>query len=224
MRIDVLTLFPEMFPSVLESSIMHRAISTSALQVYLTDIRDFTFTKNRQVDDYPYGGEAGMVIKPEPLWDTIDYVKEFNAGPVIYFTPQGKVLTQEIVKDLACHDGLILLCGHYKDIDNRIRESVVTEELSIGDYVLSGGELPALVLIDAIARLQPGVLSDIESAESDSFENKILGYPYYTRPKVFRGMSVPAVLLSGHHERVKQWRDAQALKITKLRRPDLLDE
>lgn len=224
MRIDVLTLFPEMFPCVLESSIMHRAISTSALQVYLTDIRDFTFSKNRQVDDYPYGGEAGMVIKPEPIWESIDYVRKLNAGPVIYFTPQGKVLTQEIVKNLAQQDGLILLCGHYKDIDNRIRESVVTEELSIGDYVLSGGELPALVLIDAVARLQPGVLSDIESAESDSFEKKILGYPYYTRPKVFRGMSVPEVLLSGHHERVKQWRDAQALKITKLRRPDLLDE
>ncbi len=225
MRFEVLTLFPSMFHSLLEASIVAKAIKQDALEVYLTDFRDFTFVKSRQVDDYPYGGEAGMVIKPEPVYRAVEFVKQQRpVSNLIYFTPQGRPLTQEIVREYAQKDSVMILCGHYKEIDQRIRDLLVTDEISLGDYVLSGGELPAMCFIDACARLQPGVLKDIESANSDSFENGLLGYPHYTRPVEFEGLKVPDVLLSGNHKKIEEWRNEKALEITSARRKDLLDE
>ncbi|MCD4651888.1 MAG: tRNA (guanosine(37)-N1)-methyltransferase TrmD [Candidatus Cloacimonetes bacterium] len=221
MRIDVLTLFPMMFQQFLQESIVGAAVAKSAIEPFITDIRDFSGNKHRQVDDYPFGGGAGMVLKPEPLISALEYLN-YEEAPVVYFTPQGKVLTQQLVKKYASLPRMILLCGHYKDIDQRVRDNYVTDELSIGDYVLSGGELPAMVLIDAVARLQDGVLSDIDSAATDSHEQGILGCPHYTRPAEYLGMEVPPVLLSGNHARIEVWRHEQAMKLTRERRPDLL--
>ncbi|MDP8233107.1 MAG: tRNA (guanosine(37)-N1)-methyltransferase TrmD [Candidatus Zophobacter franzmannii] len=225
MRFDVLTLFPAMFHSFLEGSIVAKAIKKDALEVSLVDFRDFTFLKSRQVDDYPYGGEAGMVIKPEPVFRAVEFLQDNDKSiPLIYFTPQGRPLTQAIVKQYAKEERVMILCGHYKDVDQRVRDTLVTDEISLGDYVLSGGELPAMCFIDACARLQPGVLKDIESANSDSFEDSILGYPYYTRPVEYQGMKVPEVLLSGNHKKIQEWRKQKALELTRQRRSDLLDE
>lgn len=224
MNIEVLTLFPKMFENFLQESILGIATREKALSVNLTDIRDFTHDKHRTVDDTPYGGGAGMVMKPEPLYEAISSVKKERDIPVIYFTPQGKLLTQKIVTKYSQMENLILLCGHYKEIDQRIRDKFVTEELSIGDYVLSGGEIPAMVMIDAIARLQEGVLGDIDSAMTDSHQNGILGCPHYTRPPEFKGMKVPEVLLSGNHKKIDEWRQQKALEITMKNRPDLLKD
>ncbi|MDN5353314.1 MAG: tRNA (guanine37-N1)-methyltransferase [Candidatus Cloacimonadota bacterium] len=224
MKIDVLTLFPGMFTNFLEESMVKIARDKKALEVRLTDIRDYAFNKHRSVDDYPYGGGAGMVLKPEPLYEAITAVKDESNVPVIYFTPQGKPLTQKIIRSYASANHLILLCGHYKEIDQRIRDSLVTAEYSIGDYVLSGGELPAMVFIDAVARLQEGVLNDSESAATDSHENGLLGAPHYTRPPEFRGMKVPEVLLSGNHAKIADWRRKKAIEKTTKIRPELLDE
>ena len=224
MNIEVLTLFPKMFENFLQESILGIATREKALSVNLTDIRDFTHDKHHTVDDTPYGGGAGMVMKPEPLYEAISSVKKEQDIPVIYFTPQGKLLTQKIVTKYSKMENLILLCGHYKEIDQRIRDKFVTEELSIGDYVLSGGEIPAMVMIDAIARLQEGVLGNIDSAMTDSHQNSILGCPHYTRPPEFKGMKVPEVLLSGNHKKIDKWRQQKAFKITLKNRPDLLKD
>ena len=224
MKIEILTLFPQMFENFLNESMIRIAIKQKAIVVNVTNIRDFAIDKNKTTDDYPYGGGAGMIMKPEPLYEAIQHVKKKKHIPVIYFTPQGKQLNQEMVNKYSKLKEIILLCGHYKEIDQRIRDFFVTDELSIGDYVLSGGEIPAMVFIDAITRLQKGVLSDIDSAKTDSFQNGMLGCPHYTRPPEFKGLKVPDVLISGNHKKIEEWRKQKALEITKKNRPDLIKD
>ena len=218
MKFDVLTLFPEMFQS-LEESIIGKAREKGLIEINLINIRDFSKDKHKKVDDTPYGGGAGMVMKPDVVYDAYASVKEENAK-VIYLSPQGKVLNQQKVKELSKENHLILLCGHYEGIDQRVLEEIVDEEISIGDYVLTGGELPAMVLIDAVSRYNNGVISE-ESRKEESFANGMLEYPQYTRPEVFEGVRVPEVLLSGHHENIEKWRREEALRATNLKRPDL---
>ena len=222
MKITVLTLFPNMFENFLQESMIGIAIREKALEVEVINIRDFAHDKHQTTDDSPYGGGAGMVMKPEPLYEAIQYARQDKEIPVIYFTPQGKLLHQETVGEYSKTDEIILLCGHYKEIDQRVRDSLVTCEISIGDYVLSGGEIPAMVFIDAIARLQDGVLGNIDSALTDSHQNGLLGCPHYTRPPEFLGMKVPEVLISGNHKKIDEWRAEKALEITRKNRPDLL--
>ena len=219
MKFDVLTLFPDMFKS-LEESIIGRAKEKKLIEINLINIRDFSKDKHKKVDDTPYGGGAGMVIKPDVVYDAYSSIKSEYAK-VIYLSPQGKVLNQDKVKELSKENHLILLCGHYEGIDQRVLDEIVDEEISIGDYVLTGGELPAMVLIDSVSRYVEGVLND-ESTKEESFSNKLLEYPQYTRPEEFRGRKVPEVLISGHHENIKKWREQKSLEITKLKRPDLL--
>jgi tRNA (guanine37-N1)-methyltransferase len=194
------------------------------------DIRDYATDKHRQVDDYPFGGGAGMVLKPEPIFACIEGIQAASAergepvDEVIYLTPDGEVLTQSLATELSLRKHLVLLAGHYKGVDQRVRDTIVTREISIGDYVLSGGELPALVLVDAVVRLVPGVLGDATSALGDSFQDDLLGPPVYTRPAVFRNLEVPPVLLSGDHDKIERWRDEERHRITRERRPELLDE
>ena len=221
MRFDVLTLFPEMFNS-LEESIIGRAKEKGLIEINLINIRDFSKDKHKKVDDTPYGGGAGMVIKPDVVYDAYFSIENKNAK-VIYLSPQGNVLTQSKVKELSKEQHLILLCGHYEGIDQRVLDEIVDEEISIGDYVLTGGELPAMVLIDSVSRYVGGVLKE-ESTKEESFSNKLLEYPQYTRPEEFRGRKVPEVLISGHHENIKKWREKKSLEVTKLKRPDLLRE
>lgn len=221
MKFDVLTLFPEMFSS-LEESIIGKAREKGLIEINLINIRDFSKDKHKKVDDTPYGGGAGMVMMPDVVYDAYSSIQDKNAK-VIYMSPQGKVLNQEKVQELSKEESLILLCGHYEGIDQRVLDEIVDEEISIGDYVLTGGELPAMVLIDAVSRYVKGVLND-ESTQEESFSNNRLEYPQYTRPEVFRGKRVPEVLLSGHHGNIKKWRDEQSLEITKIKRPDLLHE
>jgi tRNA (guanine37-N1)-methyltransferase len=224
-RVDVLTIFPEMLRSPLEHSILKRAQEFGKLEVRLIDIRAFSTDRHRMVDDMPYGGGAGMVMKPEPIFRAVEQLATDgdDAGPgrIILMTPQGEPFSQERARELAQEDHLVLLCGRYEGVDERVREHLVTDELSIGDYVLTGGELPALVVLDAVARLIPGVLGDEESPKHDSFTDDLLEYPHYTRPADFRGWTVPDVLLSGHHEEVDRWRRRQSLLRTLVRRPDL---
>ena len=208
MRIDILTLFPNMFAEILGSSILGRAQQRGLLTIQVWNIRDFALDKHRVVDDTPYGGGAGMVMKPDVLVACIEHVKTINPGMVIYMTPQGIPFTQRQAENLAQSENLILLCGHYEGIDQRVRDGWVDLEISIGDYVLTGGELPAMVVIDAVARLIPGVLGDERSASEDSFAHGLLEYPHYTRPAEFRGRKVPEVLLSGNHELIRKWRQA----------------
>ena len=221
MKFDVLTLFPEMFSS-LEESIIGKAREKGLIEINLINIRDFSKDKHKKVDDTPYGGGAGMVMMPDVVYDAYSSIQDKNAK-VIYMSPQGKVLNQEKVQELSKEETLILLCGHYEGIDQRVLDEIVDEEISIGDYVLTGGELPAMVLIDAVSRYVKGVLNE-ESTQEESFSNNRLEYPQYTRPEVFRGKRVPEVLLSGHHGNIKKWRDEQSLEITKIKRPDLLRE
>ena len=221
MKFDVLTLFPEMFEG-LNSSIIGKAKERGLIEINLINIRDFSKDKHKKVDDTPYGGGAGMVMKPDVVYDAYSSVKDENAK-VIYLSPQGKVLNQEKVKELSNENHLILLCGHYEGIDQRVLDEIVDEEISIGDYVLTGGELPAMVLIDSVSRYVEGVLSE-DSTKEESFSNGMLEYPQYTRPEEFRGKKVPEVLISGHHENIKKWRDEKSLEITKLKRPDLLEK
>ncbi len=223
MIIDVLSLFPQMFTSVCSVSMIAKAVKKDKLEINLLDLRDFAFNKQRQVDDYPYGGEAGMVLKPEPIFEAAKFLN-WEHVPVIYFTPQGRVLTQSVVKEYLNKPRVGIICGHYKEIDQRVRDKIVTDEISIGDYILSGGELPAMVFIDALARLQDGVLNDISSALSDSFEDGLLGSPHYTRPAEYLGMKVPDVLTNGNHKDIQEWRREKSLEITRKNRPDLLDE
>ena len=219
MKFDVLTLFPEMFDT-LKQSIIGKAIEKDLIDINLVNIRDFSKDKHKKVDDTPYGGGAGMVIRPDVVYDSYQSVKSENSK-VIYMSPQGKVLNQEKVVELSKEKHLIILCGHYEGIDQRVLDEIVDEEISIGDYVLTGGELPAMVLIDSVSRYVEGVISE-DSTSEESFSNNMLEYPQYTRPEVFNGEKVPEVLLSGHHENIRKWRNEKALEITKTKRPDLL--
>lgn len=221
MKFDVLTLFPEMF-DILETSILGRAKKEGKIEINLINIRDFSKSKHKKVDDTPYGGGAGMVIRPDVVYDAYSSIKNKNAK-VIYLTPQGKSLTQQKVKELSLEDEVVLLCGHYEGIDERVLEKIVDEEISIGDYVLTGGELPAMVLIDSVSRYVEGVLGN-ESVEEESFSNGLLEYPQYTRPENFMDLKVPEVLISGHHKNIEKWRYEKSLERTKLKRPDLLEK
>lgn len=220
MKFSILTLFPEMFNGI-KQSIIGKAIEKDLIEINLIDIRDFSKDKHKKVDDTPYGGGAGMVMKPDVVYDAYKSIKSDNAR-VIYMSPKGKTLNQEKVKKLAKENHIILLCGHYEGIDQRVLDEIVDEEISIGDYVLTGGEIPAMVLIDSVSRYIDGVITK-ESVEEESFSNGLLEYPQYTRPEIFLDKKVPEVLLSGHHENIKKWREEQALKITKQNRPDLLN-
>jgi len=225
MHIDVLTLFPEMIDPVFNSSILKRAQEKEKITYQLVNFRDYTEDKHNKVDDYPYGGGAGMVLTPQPVFDAIENITtERQTKPrIILMCPQGEQYTQEKAEQLAKEDHLIFICGHYEGYDERIRKHLVTDEISIGDYILTGGELGAMVVIDSIVRLIPGVLGNKQSAPQDSFSTGLLEYPQYTRPENFRGMKVPDVLLSGHHEKIAEWRVKQSLKRTYERRPDLLE-
>ena len=225
MRIDVLTLFPEMFESPMGFSILKRARQREIVDIVLWNIRDFAGSKYGKVDDKPYGGGAGMVMMPGPVFDCFEHVQKQSAekGRVVLLTPQGRKLDQQLVKDFSKEQRLILIAGRYEGFDERIRIGLGAEQVSIGDYVLSGGELPAMVIIDAVVRLLEGALGDEDSAEDDSFSNGLLEYPQYTRPEDFRGMKVPQILLSGDHGKIAQWRKEKALERTKRNRPDVLD-
>ena len=220
MKFDVLTLFPDMFSSLGES-IIGRARENKLIEINLINIRDFSKDKHKKVDDTPYGGGAGMVIRSDVVYDAYNSIKNKDAK-VIYMSPKGKVLNQEKVKQLSNQKHLIIICGHYEGIDQRVLDEIVDEEISIGDYVLTGGEIPAMVLIDSVSRYVEGVLSK-DSISEESFAQGILEYPQYTRPEIFDGVSVPEVLLSGHHENINKWRRCEALKNTYLKRPELLE-
>lgn len=222
MKIDVLTLFPEMLHPMLSGSILGRAIEAGHLSVQLTNIRDFTQDKHRRTDDYPFGGGAGMVMFPQPIEDAIKACDPEHRARRIYLSPRGRTLTQSIVEELAQEEALLFLCGHYEGVDQRALDLCIDEELSIGDYVLTGGELGALVIIDAVSRLIPGVLGSDESSEDESFSSGLLEYPQYTRPREYRGLGVPDVLLSGDHAKINRWRRDRALELTYKRRPELL--
>jgi tRNA (guanine37-N1)-methyltransferase len=225
MRIDVVTLFPEIIQRVTGVSLLGKAISNGTLSVHCTNPRDFTTDRHRTVDDEPFGGGPGMVMKCEPLFAAVESLAPVNSlERVILMSPRGRRLTQPIVRELAQAKDLVLVCARYEGVDERVSQAIITDEISIGDYVLSGGELPALVLIEAMSRMLPGVVGDFESVETDSFYNGILGPPQYTRPAEFRGMEVPSVLREGNHALIKKWRHEQALQATRERRPDLLDE
>ena len=219
MKFSVLTLFPDMF-SPLKQSIIGKAIEDKKIELNLINIRDFSKDKHKKVDDTPYGGGAGMVMKADVVYDAYEYIKDEKAK-VIFLSPQGKTLNQNKVKELATEEHIILLCGHYEGIDQRVIDEIVDEEISIGDYVLTGGELPAMVLIDSVSRYVEGVLSK-DSIKEESFTSNLLEYPQYTRPEIFHGIKVPEVLLSGHHENIKKWREEQSLKNTLQKRPNLL--
>ena len=225
MRFDVFTLLPEVFPPYLDSSILKRARTRGLIDVQVHNIRDWATDKHHVTDDLPYGGGGGMVMKVEPMFAAVESVLGAPpACPVIMLTPQGRLFTQKVADELAAQTHLALICGRYEGIDERIRSHLVTDEISIGDYVLTGGELPALILIDALARLVPGVLGDPDGASDDSHASGLLEYPHYTRPPEFRGWQVPEVLLSGDHARVNRWRREQSLLRTRQRRPDLLEK
>ena len=222
-RFHILTLFPEMVMDGLNTSIIGRAIEAGLLEINAVNIRDYSTNKHMKVDDYPYGGGAGLVMQPEPVYRAYkDLEKDMKKKPrVVYLTPQGTTFHQEMAKELAKEEELVFLCGHYEGIDERVLEEIVTDYVSIGDYVLTGGELPAMVMIDSISRLVPGVLHNDDTAGDESFENGLLEYPQYTRPPVFLDKEVPEVLLSGHHENIRKWRHEQSVKRTKERRQDL---
>jgi tRNA (guanine37-N1)-methyltransferase len=223
MRFDIFTLFPEVFTPYLESSILKRAITNDLLEVHLFNIRDWAADKHHTTDDTPYGGGGGMVMKPEPVFAAFESVLGENpAFPRILLTPQGRPYNHAIARELATENRIVLLCGHYEGVDERIRQNLVSDEISIGDYVLTGGELAALIMVDSISRFLPGVLGDPDGAMDDSFASGLLEYPQYTRPEEFRGWKVPDVLLSGNHAVINRWRREQALERTFHRRPDLL--
>ena len=221
MIIEVLTLFPEMFPGPLSAGVTGRGLASGLVTLRVHNLRDYTHDRHRQVDDVPYGGGAGMVLKPEPIFEAVR--ARTGKGPVILLTPQGELLNQRLVRELAGHDDLYLICGRYEGVDERVATHLVDREISIGDYVLTGGELPAMVLIDAVSRLVTGVLGSEESPKDESFDQHLLEYPHYTRPPEFEGHPVPEVLRSGHHAEIERWRRAQAAERTRRRRPDLLD-
>jgi len=224
-RIDIVTAFPHLVESPLQESILRRAQKKGIVDIRVHDLREYALDKQHQVDDYPYGGGPGMVLKPEPFFRCVDHIRYSSTvrqQRIILMSPQGKVFNQQMANELAQWEHLIFLCGRYKGVDERVVEALVTDEISIGDYVLSGGELPALVVIDAVVRLVPGVLGDLDSAATDSFQKNLLDAPYYTRPEEYRGLRVPDVLLSGHHQKIAEWREKQSLERTRKKRPDLL--
>jgi len=249
LRFDIFTLFPPIFDSPLQESILKRAVEAGLIDVRLHNIRDFATDKHHVTDDYPYGGGGGMVMKPEPIFAAVESVLKDEGGgmkdergasqiasadsqsptsnlqsptPIILLTPQGRLFTQDVARELAKHDRIALICGRYEGVDERVREHLATDEISIGDYVLTGGELAALVIVDAVSRLRPGVLGDAGATADDSHAEGLLEYPHYTRPPEFRGWTVPDVLLSGHHAQIERWRRRQSLQRTQRRRPDLL--
>jgi len=231
MRFDIFTLFPGAFEGPFSVSILKRATESGLVSIHIHDIRAYTTDRHHVTDDYPYGGGGGMVMKPEPIFAAVEAVLgiQFDGSsppqypiPIILLSPQGRLFTQAIAHELAQHDRLALICGHYEGVDERVREHLATDEISIGDYVLTGGELPAMVIVDAVTRLVPGVLGDPQAAAQDSFAQGLLEGPHYTRPAEFRGWRVPDVLLSGHHAEIARWRRQQALKRTWERRPELL--
>lgn len=226
MNFYILTLFPEMVMDGLNTSIIGRAAEAGVLHIEAINIRDYSVNKHHKVDDYPYGGGAGMLMQAQPVYDAWKSVVErIGKKPrCIYVTPQGSTFTQQDAKDFAGEEDVILLCGHYEGIDERVLEEIVTDYMSIGDYVLTGGELPAMVMVDAISRMVPGVLSNEESGSTESFEGSLLEYPQYSRPEEWRGKKVPEVLLSGHHKKIETWRRQQSILRTRERRPDLLSQ
>jgi tRNA (guanine37-N1)-methyltransferase len=229
MRIDILTLFPQLFEAHFGFGIFKRAIDNGLVHINLVNIRDFTHDKHHTADDYPYGGGAGMVMKPEPVFEAVESVKaglgdEAGEIPVILLSPQGRLFSHKIAQELSQHEHMILVCGHYEGVDERVAEHLATDIISIGDYVLTGGEIPAIVVADAVLRLVPGVLGSEESPLEDSHAGGLLEYPQYTRPPEFRGWEVPEVLLSGNHARIAKWRREQIIKRTLERRPELLDK
>jgi len=224
MKFDIFTLFPEVFPAYLDASILHRAQEMGHLQVDIHNIRDWAVDKHQVTDEPPYGGGGGMVMKPEPIFAAVEGILgQPPSCPVLLMTPQGELLDQKRAQELMNFDRLAIIAGHYEGFDERVRENLVTDEISIGDYVLTGGELPALILIDVLTRLIPGVLGDPMAAENDSHASGLLEYPHYTRPEEYRGWKVPEILRSGHHAKINRWRRNQSLKRTQERRPDLLE-
>lgn len=226
MHIDILTLFPEMVSGVLDSSILKKAQDKEKFSYNLVNFRDYTENKHQKVDDYPYGGGAGMVLTPQPVFDAVEAITKDKGtkARIILMSPQGEPYTQQKAEELAKEESLVIICGHYEGFDERIREQLATDELSIGDYVLTGGELGAMVIADSVVRLLPDVLGNMESAPKDSFSAGLLEHPHYTRPADFRGMTVPEVLLSGNHARIDEWRTSQSLKRTYERRKDLINK
>ncbi len=227
MRIDILTLFPQMFDNVFDLSIIKRARERDIVDISIHDIRNYTHDRHHIVDDYPYGGGVGMVLKPEPIFEAVENIKKDTGDssvPTILLSPRGRLFNQEIAQQLAKHNHLILICGHYEGVDERVSEHLANDEISIGDFVLSGGEVAAMVVVDCIIRLLPGALGSEESAVDDSHVNGLLEYPQYTRPADYRGWSVPSVLLSGNHAEIARWRRQKSLIRTANRRPDLLEK
>ena len=224
MRIDILTIFPEMFRGPFDESIIKRAREAGLVEIHVHNIRDWATDRHRTVDDYPYGGGPGMVMKPEPIFAAAEAVlaMDVRRGPVVLLTPIGRLFSQQVAEELARQERLLLICGRYEGFDARVHHYLATDEISIGDYVLSGGELPAMVVVDAVVRLLPGALGDPESAHQESFAQGLLEYPHYTRPAEFRGWRVPDVLLSGNHQEIARWRRRQSILLTARRRPDLL--
>jgi tRNA (guanine37-N1)-methyltransferase len=224
LKFDVFTVLPEVMQAYLSASILGKAQESGRLQIDLHNLRDYTTDKHRTTDDEPYGGGGGMIMKPEPVFSAVEAVLGARRPdvPVVLLTPQGRVFNQALARELAGYDQIALLCGRYEGVDERVRAHLVTDEISIGDYVLTGGELPAMVVIDAVARLLPGVLGDEQAAEKDSHSEGLIEYPHYTRPAEFRGWEVPEVLRSGDHARIERWRRAMSLRRTQERRPDLL--
>jgi tRNA (guanine37-N1)-methyltransferase len=224
-RIDILTLFPDMFTSPFAESIVRRAVDRDLVSISIHNLRDWGLGKHRTVDDYPFGGGTGMVMKPEPLFEAVEAIKAASdqSAPVILLTPQGRVFNQEVAAELAQHDRIILICGHYEGVDERVGEHLATDEISIGDYVLTGGELAAMVIVDAVVRQLPSVLGSDESAKDDSHANGLLEHPQYTRPQSYRGWDVPDILLSGNHAEIARWRRQQSILRTLRRRPELLE-
>lgn len=224
MRFDIFTLLPQVFPAYLEASILQRAQANGLIDVHVHDIRAWTTDRHHITDDAPYGGGGGMVMKPQPVFDAVEStLGTAPTCPVILLTPQGRPFTQRIAQELSAHDQIAMICGRYEGFDERIREHLVTDEISIGDFVLTGGELPALTILDAVTRLIPGALGDPDGAQDDSHASGLLEYPHYTRPEEYRGWRVPDVLLSGNHPLIARWRREQSLRRTLLRRPDLLE-
>ncbi len=226
MKFSIMTLFPDMFDSFLGQSIIGRAQKNGIIELEALQIRDFTTNKQKQVDDYPYGGGTGMIMQCQPIYDCYkEITKDLPSKPhTIYMSPQGKVLTQQRAQQLAKLDHIVILCGHYEGVDERVLEEIVDEEISIGDYVLTGGEMPACILVDCISRMVPGVLRNEEAYQGESLYNGLLEFPQYSRPEVWNGRQVPEVLLSGHHENIRLWREEMSLKRTKEKRPDLLNK
>ncbi|HUU54093.1 MAG TPA: tRNA (guanosine(37)-N1)-methyltransferase TrmD [Armatimonadota bacterium] len=228
MKFDVLTTFPEMFASVLDASILKRAREAHLITVAVHDLRRWTADRHSTTDDAPYGGGAGMVMKPEPFFAAVEELRcpaeSGCAEDIILLTPQGQPFTQGIARELSTKDHLLLLCGHYEGVDERVRRHLATRQISVGDYVLTGGEIPAMIVIDALTRLQPGALGAEEGADSDSFADGLLEYPHYTRPADFRGWTVPDILLSGHHDQIRRWRRKESLRRTRALRPDLFEK